>query len=62
MAEPADCSQSEEIRIDVVPDDHGSAVWRACLGGYCVQSGSGVQLVALLEALLRTRGIEPPYH
>lgn len=48
--------------MDVVASDRGGAVWRACLGGYCVQSGSGVQLVALLEALLRSRGIEPPYH
>jgi hypothetical protein len=60
MAEPADCSQSEEIRVDVVANDRGGAVWRACLGGCCVQSGSGVGLVALLEALLISRGIRPP--
>jgi hypothetical protein len=60
MSEPADDSpQSDEVRLTVVNVDDG-AQWQACLGGYCVRSGSGTRLLEELRALLRSKGIEPP--
>jgi hypothetical protein len=60
MPEPAECSQSEELRIEVVSSEQGGAEWQACLGGCCVRSGSGVRLLELLAAMLVSRGIRPP--
>jgi hypothetical protein len=57
MSEPAD--SHDEITIEVV-SEQGGAVWQACLGGYCVRSGSGARLMELLAAMLRSRGVEPP--
>lgn len=59
MEESADVSKSDEVRITVVDVD-GGAQWQACLGGYCVQTGNGVRLIAELEAMLRSHGIKPP--
>jgi hypothetical protein len=59
MPDPAECSQSEEATIEVV-SENGGAVWQACLGGCCVRSGSGVRLLELLAAMLRSRGIRTP--
>jgi hypothetical protein len=49
-----------EVRLTVVTDARGSAIWRACVGGHCVEHASGVRLMIELAALLRSRGVEPP--
>lgn len=58
--DPAHDDQSDEVSITVVVDEQGGTVWQACGGGHCVRSHSGVRVLELLAALLRSKGLPVP--
>jgi len=46
--------------IDVITRQDGGVAWRICFGGICVVADTIPRAQANLEALCRSRGIEPP--
>ena len=46
--------------IDVITRQNGSVAWRICASGICVAASTIRKARFLLNALCRSRGIEPP--